>query len=244
MLAVSSCGRIWCLWSSGNVKCQDLCLSGRCKMLGAFWEPTTQHTAVSHVTGNPGIQSALKKQQEWHLLQTGHFHFSANRAVAVSDKMTTLNPESPPQPWIPPSELEINAEDPGNRYISLGGWQTLLPQLLVYSHLCSGAWVVPLAFAMLSLAYVLVGDDTVVSLLLIAPSYHYAWCKGPAWPMVYGILPGGTHSLALVPLHPMAGWPHPMLSQWSSSLPFGIVDAKQAHIDLGESWTSLWWKIH
>lgn len=165
MLAVSSCGRIWCLWSSGNVKCQDLCLSGRCKMLGAFWEPTTQHTAVSHVTGNPGIQSALKKQQEWHLLQTGHFHFSANRAVAVSDKMTTLNPESPPQPWIPPSELETNAEDPGNRYISLGGWQTLLPQLLVYSHLCSGAWVVLLAFAMLSLAYVLVGDDTVVSLL-------------------------------------------------------------------------------
>lgn len=53
--------------------------------------------------------------------------------------------------------------------------------------------------------------------------------------MVYGILPGGTHSLALVLLHPMAGWPHPMLSQWSSSLPFGIVDAKQAHIDLGES---------
>lgn len=159
MLTVSSCGRIWCLWSSGNVKCQNLCPSGRCKMLGAFWEPTTQQTAVTHVTGNPDIQSALKKQQEWN-----HFHFHAKRTVAVSDKMTTLNPESHLQPWIPPSELKTNAEDPENRYISLGRSWTLLSQLLVYSHLCSEAWVVPLAFTMLSLAATQ-GEGIVVSLL-------------------------------------------------------------------------------
>lgn len=78
--------------------------------------------------------------------------------------MTTLNPKSHLQPWILPSELKINAEDPENRYISLGGWWTLLSELLVYSHLCSEAWVVPLAFAMLSLATTQ-GEGIVVSLL-------------------------------------------------------------------------------
>lgn len=71
------------------MKCQDLLLSGRCKMSGASQELTARHTAVTHISSNPDIPA--QNVQAISSTETARTASSVDRSFSLCSSCTSQN---------------------------------------------------------------------------------------------------------------------------------------------------------